>query len=187
MALLRCSWTSYPLPYTNSGTGFYPLPDESIRHPHISLFTSHFILPFTPLGALSGFLNLILKINIFANFSSLLFVLYALPNSDSQSSYSDEIQTVQVTQPTWLDVNGTYILLRHVSALIDKQRWTEVTWIVFVDQFYLLHSAFRLGTKMDINIDIIFNAAAFSKLHTRSCRNWHILWKPTCYGDAPTV
>jgi hypothetical protein len=40
--------------------------------------------------------------------------------SDFQSSYSGEIQTVQVTQSVRLDVNDTLILLRHVSVLLDK-------------------------------------------------------------------
>ena len=65
----------------------------------------------------------------------------------SQSSYSGEIQTVQVTQPTWWDVSGTHILLRRVSALLDKQLSTEVACTMFVSQFYLLHSALLLGYK----------------------------------------
>jgi hypothetical protein len=68
------------LPSNNSGIGFYPLPDESNRHPHISLFTTQFIIPFTTLGTVSGFLRLVFfKINIYMNFSLLRFILYALP------------------------------------------------------------------------------------------------------------
>jgi hypothetical protein len=46
-----------------------------------------------------------------------------------------------------LDVNGTHILLQHVSALLGKQRSTEEACMVYVNQFYLLYSAFLLGYK----------------------------------------